>query len=966
MSMCRLHFIFFVLLSIAAVAQRPYYEYFGVQDGIGQSQVSKMVQDSNGFIWMATRGGGLSRFDGKKFRSFRKSDGLQSNDLSDLVIIDDILFVSNARGVDALDLKNHSIKHVLTTEMSVIRICSGPKGGFYFKQAGGKYFHYSDGQLTEMPVLKDTELAWFETDEKGNLFFSDLFGNLYRWNGSKYIKQAFLTGEKGLLSFCFRGGYIYAGVNGKMYRSRVNDLSKPEKLDIPFFYSFDILDNEIWLSNFRNSFCFDSKTLKPKYEEWTAAIGNIILSDMLEDKEGGRWLSSDGRGVFHLPMVPVHNFNHLSDTEPVIFNIEEDRQGQVWATSFHKGTYVFKEQNLIKTVGPNQLVNFEGYRRVLFDDLNKPHYYFRRRGEFILNERQKFVRQKEPENLPAGTNIIDLAFSRNGKNQLRLGLKGFFYRSPEFSKWYSTNQPATRAVQLDRPDQFAIFTGDSLLFLNDGELYSISEARKSQPGYIMSAAYDAVNHRLYWADLESGLYMFDFDTREQTVFDTREGLSSSLIYCLTLDSKQNIWIGTERGVQRVTLSSDNEIVRTQDYSKEQGFFGVETNSNSLMADSEDNIWIGSVGGLFVLLDSLDQEDPYFFSPFLESSGFLFDTTAISPFQKGDLWDLPFNKRSLQLKFSLPAMKNPGRAKILYQWKDEGAKWEELPESGDLLLNNIEIGDHTLLLKNSLDINSQKALMIRISINPPWWRTWWFIFVVALALTLFIYQVQRFFSNKKLQREIEVRELRERTENEIRTQLGQDFHDEVGNRLASITTQTGVLSLKMKEAGPEEKAVLSQIQQNARKLYSVTKDFIWTINPESSKFSEIVIYIKDVGEKLFEYSPIDFLCESELTDEMREMILPSGNSMQLIMIFKEAMTNVIKHAQAGKVIFRFGTEGKSWSIELEDNGIGFGESREENGHYGLKNMKARAEKIKADLTVTSKLNEGTIIQLSNTI
>ncbi len=964
MFMCRLHFIFFLLLSAVTIAQRPYYEYFGVQQGIGQSQVPKMVQDHNGFVWMATKGGGLSRFDGKNFKSFRKSDGLQSNDISDMVIIEDQLYLATGRGIDALNLNKLSIQNVLSTEMSATKICSDQKGGFYFKQGGGKYFHFSEGQLIELPKLEGTELTFFETDENGDLYFSDMFGNLYRWTGKNYFKIAFVPKEEGFLYFLFHDGFLYAGVNGKMYRSPSNDFSTPEKLNVPFFYTFDILKNEIWISNFRNSFCFDAKTLHPKYEEWTKAIGNIILSDMLEDQEGGRWLSSDGRGVFHLPGVPVHNYNHLSDIEPVVFNIEEDREGRVWATSFHKGTYVLDNQKLVKTINPSSLTNFEGYRRVLFDDQNRPHYYFRRRGEFVLNNQSNFVLQRSPENLLSDTEVIDMVFSRNGKNQLYLALNGFHYRGEGLSKWYPTEQPATRAVQLNEPDQFAIFTGDSLLFLKDGEVYSIPEAQKLQPGYIMSADYDSLNHRLYWADLESGLYMFDFDEKKQYVFDTKQGLSSSLIYCLTLDSKQNIWIGTERGVQRVTLSSENQIIKTQDYAKEQGFFGIETNSNSLIADSHDNIWIGSVGGLFVLLDSLNEDNPHFFPPFLEAAGFLFDTTAIGPYQKTDLWDLPYQKRSLQLKFSLPAMKNPGRAKILYQWDEEGTSWEQLPESGDLLLNNIGIGNHTLRLRNSLDTNEQKVLLVNIRVNPPWWGSWWFIAFMTAAIILFIYQLQKYFSNKKLRKEIELRELREEAENEIRTQLGQDFHDEVGNRLASITTQTGVLSLKMKEAPSDEKAVLSQIQQNARKLYSDTKDFIWTINPESSRFSEIVIYIKDVGEKLFEYSPMNFLCESELTTEMEKTTLPSGQSMQLIMIFKEAMTNVVKHSEATKVTLSFGMVGENWNIELKDNGIGFEETGEVNGHFGLGNMKDRADKIQAKLTIASKKNIGTSIRLSN--
>jgi signal transduction histidine kinase len=83
-----------------------------------------------------------------------------------------------------------------------------------------------------------------------------------------------------------------------------------------------------------------------------------------------------------------------------------------------------------------------------------------------------------------------------------------------------------------------------------------------------------------------------------------------------------------------------------------------------------------------------------------------------------------------------------------------------------------------------------------------------------------------------------------------------------------------------------------------------------------------------------------------------------------MIFKEAMTNVVKHSEATKVTLSFGKVGGNWYIELKDNGIGFEETGEVSGHFGLGNMKDRADKIQAKLTIASKKNKGTSIRLSN--
>ncbi len=60
-------------------AQQFNFKNYSVKDGVAQSQVYSLLQDSRGYLWMGTRGGGITRFDGTNFKTFTTKDGLCNN-----------------------------------------------------------------------------------------------------------------------------------------------------------------------------------------------------------------------------------------------------------------------------------------------------------------------------------------------------------------------------------------------------------------------------------------------------------------------------------------------------------------------------------------------------------------------------------------------------------------------------------------------------------------------------------------------------------------------------------------------------------------------------------------------------------------------------------------------------------------------------------------------------------------------
>jgi signal transduction histidine kinase len=120
-----------------------------------------------------------------------------------------------------------------------------------------------------------------------------------------------------------------------------------------------------------------------------------------------------------------------------------------------------------------------------------------------------------------------------------------------------------------------------------------------------------------------------------------------------------------------------------------------------------------------------------------------------------------------------------------------------------------------------------------------------------------------------------------------------------------------------------------------------------MDPDSDNLGKVFTYVRDFGEELFENTDIEFLAEN-LIDDSDDIPLPSGWSRQIVLIFKEAMTNALKHSLASEALLKLEPIGGSFVLIFRDNGCGLSGNVKKG--YGLKNMRGRAEQIGCRLTI----------------
>jgi signal transduction histidine kinase len=227
-------------------------------------------------------------------------------------------------------------------------------------------------------------------------------------------------------------------------------------------------------------------------------------------------------------------------------------------------------------------------------------------------------------------------------------------------------------------------------------------------------------------------------------------------------------------------------------------------------------------------------------------------------------------------------------------------------------------------------------------------------LLAGAVTLILYLRVKSRVNKIMMME----RIRVKEQETLRKEIARDFHDEMGNQLTRIINYVSLLKLNGTTKNGQAD-LYAKVEDSAKYLYTGTRDFIWSIDPGNDELSKLFLHIRDFGEKLFEEKNVSFRAYNEVKEKCK---LPYGFSREANLIFKEAMTNTFKYARATNVSLTLTRVGDSFEMSFEDDGIGFftGEIEKFNG---LKNIRERADRIKAILRIQSNKHKGTRIVLN---
>ncbi len=450
-----------------------------------------------------------------------------------------------------------------------------------------------------------------------------------------------------------------------------------------------------------------------------------------------------------------------------------------------------------------------------------------------------------------------------------------------------------------------------------------------------------------WIGTSSGLNRLDIESGNIVSYTTQHGLPNNHINAIT-EMNGFIWLSTNKGLCKFNIETESG----SSYYKEDGLIHEEFNYSSSRKLDNGNILFGGMNGIIevsktrqpttqsnskIILTGYEKSD------FQESSQLINGADLI----KNGI-DLYHNDKSFSFKFALLDLFSSKHIKYKYKLEGYDDNWTLIGSENKVRFNKLPPGDYTFRVKalGKNGVWSEHELKIPIRVHQVFYKTWWFISLVVLAVLLLFYTVYR----------IRVNQIEKMAQ--LRVKIASDLHDDVGSMLTQIAMQSELVGAKAYNEDEEKEEIL-KIAKSSREAVNTMSDVVWSIDSRQDKLVDLLDRMKDYAGDALSRAGIEMNFQFEGGSQANQHLKPQFRQ-NVYLVFKEAINNVVKHSNAEQVDILISSTKQTFKMTIKDNGsLSKNEGRQAG--QGLKNMKLRASQIKGELELNT--SDGYEITLS---
>jgi signal transduction histidine kinase len=251
-----------------------------------------------------------------------------------------------------------------------------------------------------------------------------------------------------------------------------------------------------------------------------------------------------------------------------------------------------------------------------------------------------------------------------------------------------------------------------------------------------------------------------------------------------------------------------------------------------------------------------------------------------------------------------------------------------------------------------------SLRMPLHVVEPWWQqplAHVGLGVLAVAIGAL---VTRRIVRQRLQRRLIELERRQELSNE-RRRIARDMHDVVGSRLTQLAVMHELYA-QQGELPAEARDKLKELTRTAREAIASLDETVWAINPRNDTLEGLTDYLCHTATSYLQ--PLGITCRQDVQDAWPEVEVGAQKRHGLLNAFKEALQNVVKHADATVVTLTLGLVDHHLILALEDNGRGLPADLGGREKDGLDNMSARLAELGGTCQVRPGSGGGTVVEM----
>jgi ligand-binding sensor domain-containing protein/two-component sensor histidine kinase len=1002
----------------ALLAQRlPKPQALTIEDGLGFRNVTAVTQDSRGLMWFGTSQG-IERYDGHKFVKYGNDplaniafpgeniliEGLLNiNDSTIWVVADGQLYALNIhthvwKNLSALKGLQGKITGVHQTQKAVAwLITCTEEHQFLYRCDLGVRAQPEQVQFQQIARAKFFRMPFYSLAEdlKGNIWWSNNVDGLRLFNPQGELLHAVKPD-----SFVWFGTKMYNTPVFVDSQNRIFIMPKscheiwqyhPENgshdilvdsLPSPVYHTLEDSRGNVWFSYKGGLLRLGNEPGKPlAITDFTGLLKDVLqfsnIFDLYEDHTHVLWIATDN-GLLRFPIGKQSFQNWL--TVPglpwgnAMRGMFSDNQGYVYAFCEIGNTGLHRiEPESGKTRIEFQIDDKVTDSRKLESGINS--FFYNSSGNFawcLSSNLIKIDLNQKTTSVAHHFENISAKFESNPflvlKDQsILLGSKmenlTVYHPQTDHNTRFlaeGLNLPTstnTTVLKEDKNGHIWVGTvGEGLFCFNRQGMQLAHFSTKTQPvlskNHVLSLLFDNAGN-LWVGTFGGGLNhlsgdLAGFTNVSNQIFTQNEGLCDNNVVSILEDDQGNIWAATYNGLSSYQVREH----AFRNFFEEDGLSNNEFNYTAALKDAEGRLWFGGMNGIntFSPQDILQSEK----NPPLCLTGFSSynqklgkEETQIIGRQSINRFVISPEVGWFQFNWALPNYFKPDKNHY-YVWLEgleEG--WSHLGSTPFVRYNKLPPGHYTLRIKGSDSKGNWSAqeLAIPITVLPFFYQTWWFLLLILALVAGIVFVISRYRIQQLLEME------------RMRTRIASDLHDEVGSMLSGLAMQTDLLEMN---APDKDRSRIEHIGNISRSAVSKMRDMVWSIDSRRDKLKNLLERMQEQASELLQ--PRDISCRFELGELPLEKKLPVDIRQHIFLIFKEALNNAARHANATAVVVRFGNFDGQFVLSIQDNGRSTPQqhNRVITG-LGLSNMQMRAKKLGAQLDIVQ--NDGFLVQLT---
>ena len=806
------------------------FDHISIEQGLSQSSVRVIFQDSIGFLWFGTEDG-LNRYDGYSFKTF-KPDPDTLNSLSD-------------RWITSIVEDKEGYLWIATSQGGLNRYDPRTEQFTIFRHEKDNPSSLSDDHINVL-YLDNNDNLWVGTDQGLDLYNRE--SNAFTSYTYDPFKPDSLTGKSVTALHQDSRGRFWVGTSS----GGLNQFNLQSKKFIPYQFEaedvnsisndhvttiIDAGDSTLWVGTWYGLNRFDPDTGQFKRyirsENDPQSLAGNRINALRIDSTGNLWVGTTN-GLDRLSKAGGRFIHYVNDpsfdkslSNNYILSIYEDRGGILWFGTFTGGVdkydrlrdnfaYYRHDPKDANTLSGNSIfpihVDSEGYAWIgtfgtglnrltwstsqvirYMHDENKPNsiasnvlYAIDEDQNGVLwiatsNGLDRFDRktfnfvhyQRDPENsasLSANTVLDVFVDSSNnvwvgtvaGLDLLDRATDTFKHYTPQVGDPNSLSSSSISVIYEDQDGHLWIGTPENGLNKFDRETDKFTQYhfdpndKKSLSNDAILSIFQDTKGRLWIGTLGGGLNLHDPKTDTFSYFLEKDGLPNGVVYGILEDDLGYIWLSTNFGISRF----DPDTRTFHNYDAGDGLQSNEFNSGAYAKGRDGEFYFGGINGLTIFHPLSISESPYL--PPITLTALTQDGQPVkidSSIETAKQVVLEWPQNSLEFEFAALSYNQPNKNQYAYLLENFDPGWQHIGTKRDGRYTNLPGGDYTLLLKaaNSNGVWNETPVRINVKVIPPVWQTTWFrvllgvmaVAVVALGIRLRTRSIQD--RNRQLER-----------------------------------------------------------------------------------------------------------------------------------------------------------------------------------------------------------------------